>query len=219
MDVETTGRLAGHHEIIQIAVVPLDSEIRPLRGVLPFYMNIAPDHPENAEKQASKIHGLELDKLSKECVTQWKAADVFADWFDSLELPYNKRIIPLAHNWAFESAFLKNWLGLETMDMIWQSQPRDTMICAAMLNDWYGYYEEQLPASDKGPWSKRRVALSLNPCMPVACRQGNNRIIGNLMFREDYDILSEADKQKTQKYVRKLKTLELVDLTKEELYG
>ena len=145
VDVETTGRLAGHHEIIQIAVVPLDSEIRPLRGVLPFYMNIAPDHPENAEKQASKIHGLELDKLSKECVTQWKAADVFADWFDSLELPYNKRIIPLAHNWAFESAFLKNWLGLETMDMIWQSQPRDTMICAAMLNDWYGYYEEQRP--------------------------------------------------------------------------
>jgi DNA polymerase III epsilon subunit-like protein len=145
VDIETTGRLAGRHEIIQIAVVPLDSEIRPLRGVLPFYLNIAPDHPETAEKQATKIHGLKLEKLGKECVTQWKAADVFASWFDSLELPYNKRLIPLAHNWAFESAFLKNWLGLETMDMIWQSQPRDTMICAAMLNDWYGYFEDTRP--------------------------------------------------------------------------
>jgi len=145
VDIETTGRLAGHHEIIQIAVVPLDSELRPLRGVLPFYMNIAPDHPENAEKQAAKVHGLKLEQLSKECVTQWKAADVFADWVDSLELPYNKRLLPLAHNWAFESAFLKNWLGLETMDMIWQGQPRDTMICASMINDWYGYYEDCLP--------------------------------------------------------------------------
>ena len=142
VDIETTGRLAGHHEIIQIAVVPLDSDIRPLRGVLPFYMNIAPEHPENAERQAARVHGLELDVLKKECVTQWKAADVFADWFDSLNLPYGKRLIPLAHNWAFESAFLKNWLGLETMDLIWQGHPRDTMITAAILNDWYGYFED-----------------------------------------------------------------------------
>ena len=37
VDVETTGRRAGWHEIVQIGIRPLNADIRPLEGVTPFY--------------------------------------------------------------------------------------------------------------------------------------------------------------------------------------
>ena len=46
VDLETTGTQPGHHEIIQIAVVPLDSDFRPLASVRPFYTRVKPKHPE-----------------------------------------------------------------------------------------------------------------------------------------------------------------------------
>jgi DNA polymerase III epsilon subunit-like protein len=42
VDLETTGKRAGYHEPIQIAVVPLNSDLRPLDGVRPFYSTIKP---------------------------------------------------------------------------------------------------------------------------------------------------------------------------------
>jgi DNA polymerase III epsilon subunit-like protein len=62
-DVETTGDEAGHHEMIQLAVVPLDSDFKPHQGLRPFYHNIAPEFPENAQRAASVVHGLNLADL------------------------------------------------------------------------------------------------------------------------------------------------------------
>ena len=145
VDVETTGRLPGHHEIIQIAVVPLDAEFEPIVGVLPFYINMAPDYPERAEKTAQVVHGLNLEILKNEALNQVAGADLFCQWFEDLNLPLNKRLIPLAHNWAFESPFLKHWLGIKTNDEIFMGTARDTMLYAAGLIDWYGTKAEKLP--------------------------------------------------------------------------
>ncbi len=138
IDIETTGRLPGFHDIIQIGVVPLDAEFQPITQQLPFYINMAPKHPERAEKNAQQVHGLNLEKLCKESVSQEEGADLFCGWFDDLNLPLNKRLIPLAHNWAFEDGFLKHWLGLETKDIIWQGTARDSMVYASSVNDWHG---------------------------------------------------------------------------------
>ncbi len=138
IDIETTGRLPGFHEIIQIGVVPLDAEFQPITQQLPFYINMAPKHPERAEKNAQQVHGLNLKKLCEEAVSQEGGADLFCSWFDDLNLPLNKRLIPLAHNWAFEDGFLKHWLGLETKDIIWQGTARDSMSYASSVNDWHG---------------------------------------------------------------------------------
>src|SRR3989304_985946 len=62
IDLETTGLRAGYHEPIQIAVVPLNSDIRPLEGVRPFYTTIRPEHPERQDG-AGYVHGLKIEDL------------------------------------------------------------------------------------------------------------------------------------------------------------
>jgi len=145
VDVETTGRLAGYHEIIQIAVVPLNSDITPVEHINPFYMNIAPEHPERCENEASSIHGLDIEELVNNCPDQWAAADYFDDWFKALELPYKKKMAPLAHNWAFEKGFLSHWLGLESFDQLFHFHPRDSMLFGISINDAAAYHGMTCP--------------------------------------------------------------------------
>lgn len=135
VDVETTGRVAGYHEVIQVAVVPLTSEIDPVPDVNPFYMNIAPAHPERCEHGAQMVHGLDIEELVNNCPDQWKVADLFDEWFQSLNLPFKKNLVPLAHNWGFERGFLTHWLGIESFNQFFHPHPRDSMLFALSIND------------------------------------------------------------------------------------
>ena len=133
VDLETTGTRVGYHEIIQVAVQPLDSELRPVYR--PFYTNVAPKFPERADWQASQVHGLNLYKLQQEAPTLEKVADLLVEWFESLDLPFNKRLVPLAHNWSFEAGFLTDWLGDQCKNLMFHVHPRDSMLYAVAVND------------------------------------------------------------------------------------
>ena len=63
VDLETTGRRPGYHEIIQIACVPLGPELKPAPGLLPFYTEIKPNFPERAEQQAKFKHNIPMEQL------------------------------------------------------------------------------------------------------------------------------------------------------------
>ena len=145
VDLETTGRRPGHHEIIQIAVVPLDSEIRPLEGVRPFYHNIRPLHPERADGRATQVHGLKIEDLILHAPHPGKVADLLREWWERLDLPAGKTLVPLAHNWAFESAFLTAWLGIDEKQTLFHSHARDAFLLALSLNDRAAFAGEILP--------------------------------------------------------------------------
>jgi DNA polymerase III epsilon subunit-like protein len=145
VDVETTGRVAGFHEIIQIAVVPLTSEIEPVPDINPFYMNIAPAHPERCEHGAQMVHGLDIDELVNNSPDAWKVADLFDEWFQALNLPFQRSLMPLAHNWAFERGFLMHWLGIESFNQFFHPHPRDTMLFALSINDAASYHGLKTP--------------------------------------------------------------------------
>jgi DNA polymerase III epsilon subunit-like protein len=145
VDVETTGRVAGYHEIIQIAVVPLTSEIEPVPDINPFYMNIAPAHPERCEHGAQMVHGLDIDELVSNSPDAWKIADLFDEWFQNLDLPFQRSLMPLAHNWAFERGFLMHWLGIESFNQFFHPHPRDTMLFALSINDAASYHGLKTP--------------------------------------------------------------------------
>jgi DNA polymerase III epsilon subunit-like protein len=145
VDVETTGRMPGYHEIIQIAVQPLDRELEPLEGVRPFYMNIAPSENCPVEKEASQVHGLVIEDLKKTAPSQTKAAEMFDEWFQRLNLPFKKSLVPLAHNWAFEAGFLKAWLGYEAFNEYFHPHPRDSMLAGLFINDRAFFHGDPLP--------------------------------------------------------------------------
>ena len=135
VDLETTGTQPGYHEIIQIAVLPLDSNLRPLNGALPFYTHIKPLHPERETPAATAKHKIPMTELLLHAPEPDRVADWLVEWFENLKLPFKRCLIPLAHNWAFESSFLKAWLGVPMVDQMFHSHARDSMLYAVSLND------------------------------------------------------------------------------------
>lgn len=131
VDIETTGTIAGHHEIIQIAIIPL-KRLRPIG--CPFYTNIRPNHPERRDQQSLDINGLSIEELM-EAPSQKRVIDLFEEWFEELNLPIGGKIIVLAHNAYFERDFLRAWLGQETLDNFFHYLYRDAMTVALAIKD------------------------------------------------------------------------------------
>ena len=48
---------------------------------------------------------------------------------------FGKTLVPLAHNWAFESGFLRAWLGVDLAQTLFHGHARDAMLYALALND------------------------------------------------------------------------------------
>ena len=144
VDVETTGTLPGWHEIIQIAVLPLNQHLEPDPEKKFFYMNIYPDHPERISAGATRKHGITLESLEG-CPTQDQAVELFHEWFQKLGLPFKKRVVPLCHNWAFERSMLIPWLGEDGFNELFQSTARDTMTLSSSIDDLYAWHGRKPP--------------------------------------------------------------------------
>lgn len=144
VDVETTGVLAGYNEIIQIACLPLNQHFEPHPDMRFFYLNMAPTHFDRISKEAEQKHGIKQEAL-RDCVSQERGIELFEEWYRKLELPFSRRLVPLAHSWSFERGFLTHWLGLDALNDMWHVHPRDTMTLAASINDLYVWHGRKHP--------------------------------------------------------------------------
>jgi hypothetical protein len=54
---------------------------------------------------------LDVEQLISTGLDCWRVADLFEEWFGKLNLGFQKAVIPLAHNWPHDAAFLHAWLG------------------------------------------------------------------------------------------------------------
>jgi len=135
IDLETTGLSEGFHEIVQIAVVPVDTDLHPSRTIAPFVRYIRPQFPERANTEALAVNRLNLDWLLTNAPESTTVSRQFDDYIYSLGLPVGRGVIPLAHNWAFESGFLKAWLGIDHLQSLLSRRARDTMQYAGAILD------------------------------------------------------------------------------------
>lgn len=145
IDCETTGLKAGYHDIVQICILPLDSQLKPSTKILPFYMDLSPKFPERAEPEALRVNKLDLTNLINNGMEPYKAADLFEEWFERLKLPFRKKIAPLGHNYTFDRAFLLAWLGDETYNDFFDYHIRDTATSALFCNDYCDFHNEKYP--------------------------------------------------------------------------
>src|SRR5690349_9747919 len=114
VDVETTGLQPFHHSIVQVCVLPLNSDFEMLPGYIPFYMEIQPKY-NRFDKEAATVTQLAFEEIKKTGMPPGHAADLFEEWFNKLPLPHNKSLAPLAHNWPFDFCFMLDWLGWHNM--------------------------------------------------------------------------------------------------------
>ena len=147
VDVETTGDTPGFHEVVQIALVPLDSNLNEIE-VMPFYINLKPERPETAQKAAMKVNKLDIEDLQLKGMDRWVACDMLRKWIDTtLGLGYNKygtkkaRLRPVGHNFVgFDQVMLKAWLedcGEEYTEFFYPIGA-DTMLEGASINTKFG---------------------------------------------------------------------------------
>jgi DNA polymerase III epsilon subunit-like protein len=127
-------------EIIQICILPLDNNIEPIRTIMPFYIEIKPEHPERVKKEAMSVNMLDLATICNRGFDRMHAIDLLEQWINKLGLPYTKfssrkKIAPLGQNYCFDKGFISAWLGDKHYNELFDYHYRDTMIAANFLND------------------------------------------------------------------------------------
>lgn len=150
IDCETTGLDPHYHELIQICILPLDSNVQPRKDILPFYIELVPDYPERASFEAMKVNRLNFAKIGQRGHDRLQAVDMLEEWIKKLKLPTtkygnSKRIIPLGQNYTFDQSFIQAWLGVTTYNDLFSYQYRDTQRAALYLNDRAGMHAEDVP--------------------------------------------------------------------------
>lgn len=141
MDVETTGREPGRHEVCQLAIITLDCHLNPVNQ---FYTNICPEYPQRIHPDATATHGLTLDVL-QQAPDRYQAADDLWDWFQSLGLIPGKRLIPLCHNCQFDIPFVQHFLGLDMFYEVFGYPTRDTQAVVTAMMDKAAYQGTKTP--------------------------------------------------------------------------
>jgi DNA polymerase III epsilon subunit-like protein len=145
VDVETTGLDVQQHDIVEICVLPLNANLDPIQTKFPFDMLLQPGRPQNIDPRATRTHKHKLVELMTSGIEQFKAADLFDEWFEKLDLPFGKKIVPLAHNWPFDHGFIQAWLGIEHFNHYFSPLYRDTMAAAQYFNDRATFHANEIP--------------------------------------------------------------------------
>ena len=124
-DLETTGLDPAVHDIIEIAIVPLNPDFK--RSELPeFTARIKAVHPENADPESLKISGLnpfegeDIQKVATD-ITKWMSDN------------HIERIEAVGHNLRFDLDFFQ--IKFPSLFRIFSSHFHDSMQLAIIIND------------------------------------------------------------------------------------
>jgi DNA polymerase III epsilon subunit-like protein len=185
IDIETSGNIPGWHEILQIAILPLDSHLEVRKDVIPFTIYMIPESPERAQPEALKVNKLKLEHMQKQGIDQFDAIDLFERWKEKLKLSWNKygsaqsKIVPLGHNYHFDQAFIRHWMGEETYNHHFSWEYRDTKRTAMYLNDRAAFHGETVP------FSKTQLTY-LARCLKVEHSHGHDALQDCVMTAKVY---------------------------------
>lgn len=145
IDVETTGLRPGFHEIIQIAIIPLDNWLQPRKDLPIFEQRMCPKRLDRVDFEALEVSQTQFDQLINGGIDPEKALELFEYWFKRLNLPENKRLVPLGFNVTlFDLPFIYDWMGHTMYHQYIHGYARDVMTVCHYLNDVADRHCEQV---------------------------------------------------------------------------
>lgn len=180
IDCETTGLDPKKHEIIEIAIVPLDHQLNRLKGFPPFHHYIKPERrPENIEDEAMATNGQDIAWLKLNGIDPWTVQDLLDRWFQKLKLAPTRKIMPLGMNWPFDRAFIQDWLGPNSMEATFSGLFRDLSAVALFMNDRSDFH------AIKCPFPKYKLSY-IASCLGVTQEKAHTAIEDALVLAECY---------------------------------
>ena len=160
IDVETTGLVPFYNEIVEVCFLPLDSNYQVRQDIPPFDMKLKVEFEERIDWEAFRVTKIDFFKHQQVALDKYTAASLFEQWIEKFKLQFNKRISPLAHNWAFDQMFIRDWLGNGLYEDVIDGRFRDTLAVSLYLNDVADTAAEQLPfAKNNLPWLAKQLDI------------------------------------------------------------
>ena len=154
LGLATTGLEPLRHDIIELALLPLDCHLNEMPEMPPLVMRLRATRPDFADQRALALNGLD----PAEGMELAEATDTFRCWMADNGIA---RLAPLGHNLDFALGFLRYRLpGL--MSHFNLAKAKDTMLLASMLNDQATAMRRQPPFSSMG-----RAALCTTLGLPA----------------------------------------------------
>lgn len=120
VDTETTG-LSDDHELIEFTVI----EVNPVTLVTgsQFQGRVAPQHPSRTDPKALEVNGIKYEEMLNFSSDTLVRSEFIGWWEDALD---GKNIIPIAHNWTFDSRFFRKFLQYQMEDIFHKNKYIDT---------------------------------------------------------------------------------------------
>lgn len=147
MGYDTTGPDPDLHEIVELCCVPMNHMLDIHPDLILFNMKMQPGGIETIDWKHTRVTRPEMAALMHSGIDRDKIAEYFEMWFDQMNMPNFKGIIPLCHNFPKLRDFLLRWLGWDTYHKIFKEDYRDTMIAAHFINDAADVRAQPLPFS------------------------------------------------------------------------
>lgn len=136
LKTELTGPDPEMHELIEVAVVPVNQMLEIHEDYPLFNLRVRPMEPNPFDD--FKECRLSRSEIAQACLRAFdrdKVADLLLDWFHGMHLPFRKKIIPLTYNFPRERQILINWLGYEKYNEMFSEDHRDILVAAHYMND------------------------------------------------------------------------------------
>lgn len=168
--IETTGHDPTRHELAEVCVLPMDKFLRSHPELILFNMKMRIEMPEEIDWKQTRLTRPEVGELIQVGIHRDTVAEYFLKWFNEMELPFRKKVIPVCYDWPYVRSVLHGWLGEEIFKEIFLEDYRDPLAAAHYINDWNDMRSEVPPFSKQDlRWIAKKLDVEIGERGGSAC--------------------------------------------------